>query len=90
MEGADVAIFYNENTEVPKATRSLVENTGRRCVVIQGDVRNSDECRAAVAQTISELGGLNLLVNNAAYQMAQEKFENVSKEQFRRTLETNI
>lgn len=90
MEGADVAIFYNENDDDAKTTRSMVESKGRRCVVIRGDVRNPDECRAAVAQTISELGGLNILVNNAAYQMAQKKFEDVSEEQFRRTLETNI
>jgi NAD(P)-dependent dehydrogenase (short-subunit alcohol dehydrogenase family) len=53
-------------------------------------VRNSDECQAAVKQTVDELGGLNLLVNNAAYQQAQKKFSDVSEEQFRRTFETNI
>lgn len=90
LEGADVAILYNENDDDAKTTREMVEGKGRRCVVIRGDVRNSEECRAAVAQTVAELGGLNILVNNAAYQMAQTKFEDVSEEQFRRTLETNI
>ena len=90
-EGADVAIFFNENTGDAEETRRMVEaNDGRRCVVIQGDVRDSAQCRAAVARTVAELGGLDILVNNAAYQMAQEKFEDLTEEQFRRTFETNI
>ena len=90
-EGADVAIFFNENVRDAEETRRMVEaNDGRRCVVIQGDVRDSSHCRAAVARTVDELGGLDILVNNAAYQMAQEKFENLTEEQFRRTFETNI
>ena len=90
-EGADVAIFFNENVGDAEETRRMVEaNDGRRCVVIQGDVRDSSQCRAAVARTVDELGGLDILVNNAAYQMAQEKFEDLTEEQFRRTFETNI
>ena len=90
-EGADVAIFFNENAGDAEETRRMVEaDDGRRCVVIQGDVRDSSQCRAAVARTVDELGGLDILVNNAAYQMAQEKFEDLTEEQFRRTFETNI
>ncbi len=90
-EGADVAIFYNENSGDAEETRRLAEATpGRRCLVIQGDVRDAAQCKAAVAQTVKTLGGLDILVNNAAYQMAQEKFEDITEEQFRRTFETNI
>jgi NAD(P)-dependent dehydrogenase (short-subunit alcohol dehydrogenase family) len=90
MEGADVSILYNENDDDAATTRATVEATGRRCLVIKSDVRDSEACRAAVKRTVEELGGLNILVNNAAYQMAQEKFEDVTEEQFRRTFETNI
>ena len=58
--------------------------------MIKSDVRDSHACRDAVARTVAELGGLNVLVNNAAYQMAQQRFEDISEEQFRRTFETNI
>ena len=90
LEGADVAILYNENDEDAETTRALVEAKGRRCLVIKSDVRDSEACRAAVKRTVGELGALNILVNNAAYQMAQQKFEDVTEEQFRRTFETNI
>jgi NAD(P)-dependent dehydrogenase (short-subunit alcohol dehydrogenase family) len=90
MEGADVAILYNENDEDANTTRALVEAKGRRCLVIKSDVRDSQACRSAVKRTVDELGALHILVNNAAYQMAQQKFEDVTEEQFRRTFETNI
>jgi len=90
MEGAAVAILYNENDEDAETTRRMVEAKGARCLVIKADVRSAEACRAAVRQTVDELGGLNILVNNAAYQMAQQKFADISEEQFRRTFETNI
>lgn len=90
LEGADVAILYNENTGDAEATRAAVESHGRRCLVIQADVRDSGACRDAVRDTLAEFGKLNILVNNAAYQMAQKKFEDIPEEQFRRTFETNI
>ena len=56
-EGADVAIFFNENSDDAEETRRLVEaNKGRRCIVIQGDVRDSAQCKAAVARTVEALG----------------------------------
>ena len=91
LEGANVAIVYNENDEDAETTRLLVENeNGRRCLVLKADVRDPAACRDAVARTVAELGGLNILVNNAAYQQAQKRFEDVTEEQFRRTFETNI
>ena len=90
MEGADVAIVYNENDDDAATTATMVEAHGRRCLVLRSDVRDSAACRTIVERTVAELGGLNILVNNAAYQMAQTRFEDVSEEQFRRTFETNI
>ncbi|MCY7356587.1 MAG: SDR family oxidoreductase [Rudanella sp.] len=90
MEGAKVAILYNENTDDAKYTQRMVESKGQPCLVIQADVRQPAECKRAVAETVERFGGLNILVNNAAYQMAQEKFEDITEEQLRRTFETNI
>ena len=90
-EGADVAIFFNENVEDAAETKRLAEaQGGGRRITIQGDVRDSAQCRDAVARVVAELGGLDVLVNNAAYQMAQAQFEDISEAQFRRTFETNI
>lgn len=90
MEGAHVAILYNENDEDALETKRVVEARGGRCLVLKHDVRDSSSCRASVAQTVQEFGGLNILVNNAAYQKAQQKFEDVTEEQLHRTFETNI
>ena len=90
MEGADVAILYNVNDSDAEVTKSAVEKQGRRCLTIKGDVRDAQSCRDAVEQTVNELGGLNILVNNAHFQMAQPTFDDLSEEQFRRTVETNI
>ena len=90
MEGADVAILYNQNDEDAEDTRRMVEAKGRRCVIIRSDVRDSALCRAAVKRTVEALGGLNILVNNAHFQMAQERLEDLTEEQLRRSVETNI
>ncbi len=90
MEGARVAILYNENDGDAQTTRAMVEAKGGECLVLKRDVRRSAECRSAVAETVERFGRLNILVNNAAYQQAQRKFEDITEEQFRRTFETNI
>jgi NAD(P)-dependent dehydrogenase (short-subunit alcohol dehydrogenase family) len=90
LEGADVAIVYNENDADAEETRAKVEAAGRRCLVLKTDVRDSVACHTAVARAVSEMGGLNILVNDAAFQAVQPSLEDISEEQFRRTLETNI
>ncbi len=90
MEGARVAILYNENVGDAETTRAMVEAKGGECLVLKRDVRRSAECRSAVAETVERFGRLNILVNNAAYQQAQRNFEDITEEQFRRTFETNI
>jgi NAD(P)-dependent dehydrogenase (short-subunit alcohol dehydrogenase family) len=90
MEGADVAILYNVNDEDAKVTRSMVEAKGQKCLNIQADVRDSQQCHQAVEQTVKEFGHLNILVNNAGYQKVQFQLEDLSEEQFRRTMETNV
>jgi NAD(P)-dependent dehydrogenase (short-subunit alcohol dehydrogenase family) len=90
MEGANVAITYNVNDEDAAETRRLVEAKGGKCLVLKSDVRDPEACRQAVADTVKEFGGLNVLVNNAHYQMAQPSIEDLSIEQFRLSLETNL
>jgi NAD(P)-dependent dehydrogenase (short-subunit alcohol dehydrogenase family) len=91
MEGGEVAIFYNENDGDAEKTKELVKNIGNKdCLIIKGDVRNYEDCESAIKQVVDRFGKLNILINNAAYQMVQKKFEDISIEQFRRTMETNI
>ena len=90
MEGADVAVVYNENTDDAKYTQRIVESKGKSCLLIQADVRQKSLCEAAVQQTVERFGKLNILVNNAAFQMAQEKIEAITEEQLRRSFDTNI
>ena len=90
MEGARVAILYNENDDDAATTRAMVEAKGGECLVLRHDVRQSAQCKAAVAATVAHFGGLNILVNNAAFQKAQQKFEDITEDDLRRTFETNI
>ena len=90
MEGADVAILYNVNDGDANTTREMVEAQGRKCLVLKGDVREAAQCRDAVERTVATLGRLNILVNNAAYQVAQVRFEDITEAQWDRTFRTNI
>ena len=90
MEGADVAILYQSNTEDAAVVGKAVEGQGRKFLAIQADVRSATECREAVRRTYAELGGLNILVNNAAFQQGYEHFETIPEENIHRTFDTNI
>lgn len=89
-EGADVAILFNENRVDAEETQRMVEAEQRRCQLLQLDVRDREQAFQAVRLVRQELGGLNILVNNAAFQMAQEKFEDIPEAQIRRAFDTNI
>lgn len=89
-EGANVAILYNENDVDAEETKRLCEKNNGKCLVIKADVRVRQQCFDAVQETVAEFGKLNVLVNNAAYQMAHENFEDISEDSLRRTFETNI
>jgi len=90
-EGADVAIVYlPEEQQDAEQTREAVENEGRECLLIPGDVADAAFCRRAVAQTVRKFGRLDVLVNNAAYQHRQEGLEQLSEQQWEKTFRTNI
>lgn len=90
-EGADVAIVYLavEQSDAEE-TKRAVEKEGRRCLLVPGDVTSSEFCREVVERVVAELGQLDILVNNAAYQEEQNRPEDISDEQFDKTFKTNI
>jgi NAD(P)-dependent dehydrogenase (short-subunit alcohol dehydrogenase family) len=89
-EGADVAILYLEEHDDAEATRALIEQEGRRCIALAGDVGDEGFCREAVRQAVETLGRLDILVNNAAEQHPQDRLEDISTAQLERTFRTNI
>ena len=90
-EGADVAITYlPPEASDAEETRRAVEGEGRRCVLLEGDLTNEEFCRIAVERTVSELGGLDILVSNAAYQNRKESVTELTDEELDRTMKTNI
>lgn len=90
-EGADVAINYYPSEE-PDAREvvALIRAAGRKAVALPADIRTRANCEKIVADAIRQLGGLDLLVNNAAYQQSKESIDDISDEQFVRTFETNV
>jgi len=89
-EGADLAIAYLDEHEDAAETKRLVEEQGRRCITIAGDVGDEKFCELAIARTVNDFGSLDVLVNNAAEQHPQESIEKISAEQLERTFRTNI
>ena len=89
-EGADVAIVYLTEHGDAKETKAAVEKEGRRCILISGDVRDAGFCRDAVEAAVRELGRLDILVNNAAFQEHTAEIEDLSEAQFDQTLKTNL
>jgi NAD(P)-dependent dehydrogenase (short-subunit alcohol dehydrogenase family) len=89
-EGADISVVYLNEHNDAEETKSLVEEEGRRCILIAGDIGDESFCQQAVEQTVKELGGLDILVNNAAEQHPQDGIEKISAEQLERTFRTNI
>jgi NAD(P)-dependent dehydrogenase (short-subunit alcohol dehydrogenase family) len=90
-EGADVAITALP-AEKPDSdeTRRVIENLGRRCLVIEGDLTSAQFCRDAIEKTVYELGQLDILVSNAAHQNRKDSLEELDEEEFDRTFKTNV
>ncbi|SEN12504.1 SDR family oxidoreductase [Nonomuraea pusilla] len=89
-EGADVAIAYLTEHEDAAHTGKLVESAGRRCVLLPGDLADRDHCASVVEQAVSELGGLDVVVNNVAYQAPVNSLEELTDEQWEHTFAVNI
>jgi NAD(P)-dependent dehydrogenase (short-subunit alcohol dehydrogenase family) len=89
-EGADVLISYLDEHGDAEATAELVRQAGRRCVLVPGDIQEQGHCQAIVQRSVEELGGVDILVNNAAFQMAHKDLQDLSAEEFDRTFRTNV
>jgi NAD(P)-dependent dehydrogenase (short-subunit alcohol dehydrogenase family) len=89
-EGADVLIAYLSENDDAQEVKALVEKEGCKAVLISGDIRDPQHCRAIVKRAVDELGGVDILVNNAAHQATFKDIGDISDEEWQTTFEVNI
>jgi NAD(P)-dependent dehydrogenase (short-subunit alcohol dehydrogenase family) len=89
-EGADVVISYLSEHDDAKDTALLVQQAGRRALLIPGDVSKAQHCRDIIAQAVAEFGKIDILVSNAAYQMSHDSLDEISDEEWEYTFATNV
>lgn len=89
-EGADVLVSYLTEDEDAQETVRLIEEAGRKAVLVPGDISEADHCRAIVAKAVEAFGRIDILVSNAAYQMSHETVEEITDEEWQRTVNTNL
>jgi NAD(P)-dependent dehydrogenase (short-subunit alcohol dehydrogenase family) len=91
-EGADIAIIYLDEIESEDAadTASWIEKAGRKALLIQGDIREESFCESAIKHTLEAFGRLDILINNAAYQMSYKSVTDISADEWNKTFETNV
>jgi len=89
-EGADVAISCLEEDDDAAETQRLVEETGRRAILLPGDIGESKTCERIAKDALDELGGVDILVNNAAFQRTYKNFEDIPEDEFEETFRVNV
>ena len=89
-EGADVLISYLNEHKDAEETKRWVEEAGRKAVLVPGDVQSSEHCRKIIETAVKELGGIDILVNNAAHQATFNSLEDISDEEWELTFKVNI
>jgi NAD(P)-dependent dehydrogenase (short-subunit alcohol dehydrogenase family) len=89
-EGADVLIAYLDEHEDARDTAKYVEDAGRRCVLVAGDLADRAHAKTIVPKALEELGGIDILVNNAAFQMSHDSLEEISDEEWDHTIALNL
>jgi len=89
-EGADVAIVYLSEHSDARETQRLVENEGKSCLLLSGDIGEEKFCKSVIKSTVKHFGRLDILVNNAAEQHPQDSIEKISEKQLEKTFRTNI
>jgi NAD(P)-dependent dehydrogenase (short-subunit alcohol dehydrogenase family) len=89
-EGADVLISYLNEHEDAKETAKWVKKAGKKAVTVAGDIREEAHCKKIIERAVEEFGGLDILVNNAAFQMSHKSLQELSAEEIDRTFRTNV
>ena len=89
-EGADVAVAYLDEQEDAEETARWIEQAGRQCLLLPGDLARKVHCRALVEKTVERFGRIDVLVNNAAFQMTHETLEEIPDEEWLMTFDVNI
>src|SRR5437016_2461404 len=89
-EGADVLIAYLNEHEDAQEVKALIEKEGRKAVSVAGDLRSPDHCRSVIQRAVDELGGIDILVNNAAHQASFKDIGDITDQEWQMTFETNI
>ncbi len=89
-EGADVAIVYLNENDDAATTKQIVEQSGQKCIAIAADLKNEQAAVDAVSRTVAELGGVDILINNAAVQYPQNSILDITSEQLLHTFESNF
>ncbi|GAA4543910.1 glucose 1-dehydrogenase [Mycobacterium paraffinicum] len=89
-EGADVLISYLNEDDDARDVARYVEDAGRKCVLVSGDLSDAAHCRAVVDRAVEEFGGIDILVNNAAYQMMHKSLDEISDEEWDYTFRLNV
>ena len=89
-EGADLAIVYYDEHDDAGETKKIIENSGRKCLLIPGDITDSSFCKSAIKKAMENYGKIDVLINNAAVQFPQNSIEDITEQQLERTFKTNI
>ncbi|GAB3830383.1 SDR family oxidoreductase [Pontibacter rugosus] len=89
-EGADVLISYLSEDKDAKETAKYVEEAGRKAILVPGDISEEEHCKKIVKRAVDEFGQIDVLVNNAAFQMARESLQDIPSDEWDRTFRTNI
>lgn len=89
-EGADIVVSYLDEHDDAAEVKAWVEKAGRRCVLVPGDIASPAHCKKIVDTAVDQLGGLDILVNNAAYQKVTQQFEDIEIADWDRTFQVNI
>jgi NAD(P)-dependent dehydrogenase (short-subunit alcohol dehydrogenase family) len=89
-EGADLVISYLDEDEDAIETKQLIEEIGLKAILVPGDIQHASHCRAIVGKAVSDLGGIDILVNNAAHQGVFKNIEDITDEEWELTFKVNI